>query len=265
MGRGPIPRRTAWGAPASKAWNFHVFRNPNRTSALAFGLQFRRGMETTSLGLPTEMRPRERLLAYGAENLSESELLAVVLGTVGPTPAFVAATELLARFGGLPELARCATSELRRHVGPVRAARIQAALELGRRALVPRARLHTIETPLDVYRYVRPRMAHLTREVFHVLLLDTRHRLIADRRVAEGGLAACAIAPRDVFEPAIREAAPALIFVHNHPSGDPTPSRDDVALTERLGHAARLLGLSLVDHVVVADGGYTSLAEMGKL
>ncbi len=145
------------------------------------------------------------------------------------------------------------------------AARIQAAFELGRRALVPRTRLTTIATPLDVYQYARPRLAHLTREVFHVLLLDTRHRLVADRRVAEGGLAACAISPRDVFEPAIREAAPALVFIHNHPSGDPTPSRDDVLLTERLGQAAKLLGLSLIDHVVVADGGYASLAEMGKL
>lgn len=222
-------------------------------------------METQTLALPQEMRPRERLIAHGPENLSEAELLAVVLGTVGPTPALTAATELLARFGGLSELARCATSELRRHVGPVRAARIQAAFEVGRRALVPRARLTTIETPLDVYTYARPRLAHLTREVFHVLLLDTRHRLVADRRVAEGGLAACAISPRDVFEPAIREAAPALVFVHNHPSGDPTPSRDDILLTERLGQAARLLGLSLIDHVVVADGGYASLAELGKL
>src|SRR5690606_8458363 len=119
--------------------------------------------------------------------------------------------------------------------------------------------------PEDVYRYARPRLAHLTQEVFHVLLLDTRHRLVADRRVAAGGLASCAIAPRDVFEPAIREAAPAIVLVHNHPSGDPTPSRDDVALTRRLADGARLLGLSLVDHVVVADGGFASLAEMGKL
>src|SRR5690606_5459419 len=155
-------------------------------------------METQLSALPTEMRPRERLVAYGAENLSEAELLAVVLGTVGPTPALAAATELLARFGGLSELARCATSELCRLVGPVRAARLQAAFEVGRRALVPRARLTTIETPLDVFNYARPRLAHLTREVFHVLLLDTRHRLVADRRVAEGGLAACAVSPRDV-------------------------------------------------------------------
>jgi DNA repair protein RadC len=211
------------------------------------------------------MRPRERLIAHGAEALSEIELLSVALGSVGPKPATSAATELLGRFGSLQELARCSLSELARHLGPVRSARLHAALELGRRAQAPRQRDLTIEGPLDVYRYARPRLAHLTREVFHVLLLDTRHRLVADRRVAEGGLASCAIAPRDVFEAAIREAAPALVFVHNHPSGDPTPSRDDIVLTERLGKAAKLLGISLVDHVVIADGGFVSLAEMGKL
>lgn len=222
-------------------------------------------METRSLVVPPEMRPRERLITYGPDCLSEIELAAVVLGSVGPRPALSAAADLLSRHGSLSELARCSIHELSRSLGPVRAARLHAALELGRRAMVPRSRDLRIETPLDVFRYARPRLAHLTREVFHVLLLDTRHRLVADRRVAEGGLASCAIAPRDVFEAAIREAAPALVFVHNHPSGDPTPSRDDVLLTERLGKAAQLLGLSLIDHVVVADGGYSSLAEMGKL
>lgn len=218
------------------------------------------------LHLPERARPRERLLEAGAAQLSEVELLALVLGTAGPLGAIRAAESLLARFGSLPELARCSAAELARDgVGKARAARLLAALELGRRALEPRTRAVALHRPEDVFRYARPRLAHLTHEVFHVLLLDTRHRLVADRRVASGGLASCAIAPRDVFEPAIREAAPAVVFVHNHPSGDPTPSRDDVELTRRLGEAARLLGISLLDHVVIADGGYTSLAELGKL
>lgn len=219
-----------------------------------------------SEGLPAGARPRERLLEGGSGQLSEVELLALVLGTAGPVPAVRAAEDLLGRFGSLPELARCATRELAEGgIGPARAARVAAALELGRRSLVPRQRGLSLSRPEDVYRYARPLLGHLTHEVFHVLLLDTRHRLVADRRVATGSLAACAIAPRDVFEPAIREAAPALIFVHNHPSGDPSPSRDDVELTRRLGEGARILGISLVDHVVVADGGFASLAEMGKL
>jgi DNA repair protein RadC len=215
--------------------------------------------------LPPEARPRERLLDAGTAQLSEVELLAIVLGSAGRLPAMRAAEVLLGRHGSLPEIARLAPAELARSVGVARAARLAAALELGRRALEPRDRTLVLCRPEDVFRYARPRLAHLTQEVFHVLLLDTRNRLVADRRVAAGGLASCAIAPRDVFEPAIREAAPALVFVHNHPSGDPTPSRDDVELTRRLAEGARLLGLSLIDHVVVADGGFASLAEMGKL
>lgn len=225
-----------------------------------------RAMGRTIRELPPDTRPRERLLGAGSAQLSEIELLALVLGSAGRVPALRAAECLLARHGSLPELARLAPAELARNgVGAARAARLVAAFELGRRALEPRDRPIVLTRPEDVYRYARPRLAHLTQEVFHVLLLDTRHRLVADRRVAAGGLASCAIAPRDVFEPAIREAAPAIVFVHNHPSGDPTPSRDDVALTRRLADGARLLGLSLVDHVVVADGGFASLAEMGKL
>lgn len=224
------------------------------------------GLVESSGRSPHVHRPRERLLEGGSGQLSEIELLALVLGSAGPVPAVRAAEGLLERFGSLPELARCSTTELSdKGIGPTRAARLAAALELGRRALSPRIRSTSLAKPEDVYRYARPRLAHLTFEVFHVLLLDTRHRLVADRRVATGGLASCAISPRDVFEPAIREAAPALIFVHNHPSGDPTPSRDDIELTRRLAEASRMLGLSLVDHVVVADGGFTSLAEMGKL
>jgi DNA repair protein RadC len=216
--------------------------------------------------LPEESRPRERLLDGGPDRLSEVELVALVLGSAGPTPALRTAEELLARFGGAGELARLPARELSRcGLGAARAARLAAALELGRRAQTPRLRELSLATPADVFRWARPRLGHLTREVFHVLLLDARHRIVADRRVAEGGLSSCAISPRDVFEPAIREAAPAVIFVHNHPSGDPTPSRDDVALTRRLRDAATMLGVALVDHVVVADGGYVSLLEAGKL
>jgi DNA repair protein RadC len=216
--------------------------------------------------LPAETRPRERLLEGGPDRLSEVELLALVLGSAGRLPAVRAAEDLLRRYGGPGELSRLPARELSRGgIGEARAARLAAALELGRRAQTPRLRELALATPSDVYRWARPRLGHLTREVFHVLLLDARHRIVADRRVAEGGLSSCAISPRDVYEPAIREAAPAVIFVHNHPSGDPTPSRDDVALTRRLKEAGAVLGVTLVDHVVVADGGYVSLLEAGKL
>lgn len=210
-------------------------------------------MQITFEEVATQSTIAEQLTAYGPDRMATGDLIAAIVGR--PTKIDMP----------INELARLSLSEIERYTSPKAALRIAAALELGRRSLSPRQRDTVLETPLNVYAYCRPRMAHLTREVFHVLLLDSRHRLVADRRVAEGGLASCAISARDVFEPAIREAAPAMIFVHNHPSGDPTPSQDDILLTARLLKAAKLLGLSLIDHVVVADGGFSSLAEMGKL
>ncbi len=197
--------------------------------------------------------------AADASVLTDVELIAQL---TGDRPG---AEKLMTEYPSISEVGRLAVSELSRCMSRVRAARFAAALELGRRASMPRVRDVSMSTPADVFRYAKPRLAHLTREVFHVLCLDARHRLKADRRVAEGGLSACAISPRDVFEPAIREAAPAILVIHNHPSGDPTPSRDDIALTRRIREAAQHLGISLVDHVVVADGGYVSLLEAGKL
>ncbi len=198
-------------------------------------------------------RGRTGLALETFEGLTDEELLRVLVGTRDGVE------ELLSRYGAINELARLAPTELAQVLTPARAERVAAALELGRRAAVPRVRELTLDSAHEVYRYARPRMAHLTYEVFHVLLLDTKRRLVADRRVGQGGLASCALSPRDVFEPAIREAAPAVIFVHNHPSGSPEPSRDDVALTVRLAEAAGMLGITLVDHVVVADGGFASV------
>ncbi len=208
-------------------------------------------------------RPRERLLAAGAAMLPDAELIGLVLGCAGPEPAHAAALRLLGRHGSLPELSRMSPSELSRAIGAARSARLSAALELGRRAVAPRPRGGHVRSAAEVYALVRTRLAHLTREEFHVLLLDARHRVVALRRVAEGGVSACALTPRDVFEPAIREAAPAIVAIHNHPSGDPSPSQDDVVLTRRLEEAADVLGIALLYHVVVGDAGFTSLRSWG--
>ena len=208
-------------------------------------------------------RPRERLLAAGAAMLPDAELIGLVLGCAGPEPAHAAALRLLGRHGSLPELSRMSPSELSRAIGAARSARLSAALELGRRAVAPRPRGGHVRSAAEVYALVRTRLAHLTREEFHVLLLDARHRVVALRRVAEGGVSACALTSREVFEPAIREAAPAIVAIHNHPSGDPSPSQDDVVLTRRLEEAADVLGIALLDHVVVGDAGFTSLHSWG--
>lgn len=165
----------------------------------------------------------------------------------------------------LNEAMRLEHSELVRKVGKRAATKLSAAFEFSRRAMTPRQRDLRIETPSDVFQLMRPRIGHLTQEVFYVLLLDSKHRLVRQVQVAQGGLASCALTARDVFEPVIREAAPAMIFVHNHPSGDPTPSADDILLTQRLVKGAQLLGLSILDHIVVTADGFTSLAEMGKM
>ena len=138
-----------------------------------------------------------------------------------------------------------------------------ASVSLGRLALRPRPLGKKLENSVSVYAYMRPVLAHLAKEVFHALLLDSQHNLISDRRSCEGGLASCSIAPREAFVPALSEGAAAVIFVHNHPSGDPRPSPDDIKLTERLVAAGDVIGVHVLDHVVVADRGYVSLADLG--
>lgn len=210
-------------------------------------------------------RPRERLAALGAEALSDHELLALLLGG---GRADVAAHALLRRFGSLHGLDRAGLAELRAvpGLGLARAAALKAALTLGRRAVTrERTRGPRIRSAEDVHARLSPVLRHHDREVFAVVLLDTRHRILSEVRVAEGGLTACAIHPREVFEPAIREGAAAIIFVHNHPSGDPTPSQEDLALTTRLCITADALGVRALDHVIIGDGGYVSLADRGLM
>lgn len=190
----------------------------------------------------------------------------VLVGLFGDDSEVVRSQIALAlrEHGSIAALSRLSAADLQTYFGEQRSALLLAAMDVGRRSLIPVERNVRADSPASVYALMRPLIAHLTREEFHVVLLDARHRVIATRRVAEGGLASCAISPRDVFEPAIREAAPAMVLVHNHPSGDPSPSADDVALTHRLVDGARVLGIRVVDHVVVATSGYSSLAELGK-
>jgi DNA repair protein RadC len=215
--------------------------------------------------VPAEGRPRERLAAVGAEHLTDAELLAIVLGAgTRRAPVTVVAERLLRAAGGLAGLALAAELELRAHagVGPVRAAVVLAALELGRRAAAARpARGQRLAGASDVWTYFRTRLAPLRIEEFWAVALDVRHRVQGELCVARGSLTGVEVHPRDVFRPLIRVAAAAVIFCHNHPSGDPTPSRQDVELTARLRDVGDLCGIPVVDHVVVGWEGYASLAE----
>jgi DNA repair protein RadC len=212
-----------------------------------------------------EARPRERLAAVGAEHLADAELLAIVLG-VGTRrlPVTEVAEGLLRAAGGLAGLSLAAELDLRDQagIGPVRAAVVLAALELGRRAAAARpARGQRLAGASDVWTYFRARLAPLRVEEFWAVALDVRHRVQGELCVARGSLTGVEVHPRDVFRPLIRSAAAAVIFCHNHPSGDPTPSRQDVELTARLRDVGELCGIPVVDHVVVGWEGYASLAE----
>jgi DNA repair protein RadC len=212
-----------------------------------------------------EARPRERLAAVGAEHLTDAELLAIVLGSGTRRFAVTEVAERLLRAaGGLAGLSLAAELELRDQagIGPVRAAVVLAALELGRRAAAARpARGQRLAGASDVWTYFRARLAPLRVEEFWAVALDVRHRVQGELCVARGSLTGVEVHPRDVFRPLIRAAAAAVIFCHNHPSGDPTPSRQDVELTARLRDVGELCGIPVVDHVVVGWEGYASLAE----
>jgi len=225
-------------------------------------------------GCPTDTVPRralgtrERILGGGGRTCSDAELLALVLDGGGArAPALALAHQLLEVTGGLAQLDRldrhaCAAL---RELQPRQAAAARAALEIGRRAAaVPLAARSPVRDAAAVYRHFRGRLPQLDREVFYLLLLDGKNRVQGEVRVSEGSLTAALVHPREVFAPAIRDAAAALILVHNHPSGDPTPSAEDVAITERLRQVGELVGIRVLDHVVIGRAGYASMAEAGR-
>jgi len=215
--------------------------------------------------LEPEARPRERLAARGAGQLTEAELVAILLGSgVRGASALEVAGAILRAVDGVAGLLRATPAELVRHagVGPARATLIVAALELGRRALAARPpRGQRVAGASEVWTYFRGRLAALEVEEFWALTLDVRHRVQGEHFLARGSLTGVEIHPRDVFRPLIRQAAAAVIFCHNHPSGDPAPSRADIELTARLREVGELCGIPVLDHVVVGWEGYASLAE----
>jgi DNA repair protein RadC len=218
---------------------------------------------------PAEERPRERFLAKGAEALSDAECLAILLGTgVAGRTALDQARALLAAFGSLAEVAVREVQELAGPggLGVAKAVRIGAAAELARRVRArPGAGRVRLSSPEEVAGYYGPALEAKRKEVFHVALLDSQNGLLRDVRVSEGSLSASIVHPREVFRAAILEACAHLILVHNHPSGDPTPSREDVQLTRQLAEGGRLLGLRVHDHVIIGHGRHVSLAQRGTL
>jgi DNA repair protein RadC len=214
-------------------------------------------------------RPREKLLRHGVAALGDNELVAIVLGTGSESAgALEVANDLLASRGGLRGIARSSCGELARTggVGPAKAARLLAALEVGRRTLMrdPSERV-LIGSPRDAALYLLPAFGSRPVECFGIVLLDTSHRVLGTRIVAVGTMTGTVVEPRDVFREAMLGGATAVVVFHNHPSGDPSPSPDDLEVTGRLVAAGILLGIDVVDHLILGDARYCSLKEQNRL
>ncbi len=253
--RGEGCQRRRAGAQTRETSRAHPFKYTCRCST----------MKELSVG----DRPREKLLRHGAAALGDNELVALVLGQGSRgADALQVANRLLAAHGGAHGLARSTVDELTRSagIGPARAAQIVAAVELGRRTLAraPHAR-QRLANPREAAAYLLPQYGARPVEQFGLVLLDSKHRVLQTRVLSSGTLNTSIVEPREVFREAAIGSAAAIVVFHNHPSGDPTPSPEDVELTRRLAAAGVLMGIDLLDHLVLGDVRYYSFKEMGHL
>jgi DNA repair protein RadC len=217
---------------------------------------------------PRDERPRERLLSHGPSTLSDAQLLAIIIrnGRAGRS-AVDLGRELLERFGSLAGIEQAGMKEICEveGIGPAKAAEIKAAVELGRRYQKPSLAGASFCSSSDVAAYYRPRMKDLKKEIFRCALLDTKNALIREEVVSIGSLSASIVHPRDTFKAAVRESAAAVIFIHNHPSGDIKPSQEDILLTRRLVQAGEVIGIQVLDHIIIGDGDHFSFRDNGMI
>ena len=220
---------------------------------------------------PEADRPREKLLAQGSHALSEAELLAIILRNGNASTGESAmdhARVLLTRFGGLNGIDQATVRELSavKGIGPAKVAQIKASLEIGRRIGTQKwetgAPLRSSE---DVYHHFRDQLGAEKRELFYVVLLNNKNRKIRDVKISEGSLTASLVHPREVYNPVIRDSAAAVVFVHNHPSGDPAPSPEDIDITRRLKEVGDVMGIRVLDHVVIGHNRVFSFSDKGML
>lgn len=220
--------------------------------------------------LPDEERPREKLMYYGKEALSNGELLAILLRTgTREKSALDLANELIGRGDeGLLSLCEATPEELAevKGMGEAKSCQLLAAIELGRRvATHPRKERVSVSNPEDIVRLFMEKMRYYKEEHFVALLLDTKGKVIEENEISVGDLNSAPIHPREVFKQAIRRSAAAVILVHNHPSGDPEPSPEDILVTDRLVETAEIVGIQVVDHIIIGDGSFTSLKMEGHM
>ncbi len=219
--------------------------------------------------LPHEERPRERMMQYGAEALSHAELLAILLRTgTQQESALHLAQRILMQAGNLRQLVDLSLEELMeiKGIGAAKALQLKAGIELGRRLALSRHTLSpAIRSPRDVSDLLSEQLRYLQKEHFVCLFLNTKNVVIAQETLSIGSLNAAVVHPREVFRAAIKCSSASIICAHNHPSGDPTPSKEDVQLTQRLIEAGSIVGIDVLDHIVIGDGQYVSLKERGLI
>jgi DNA repair protein RadC len=219
---------------------------------------------------PESDRPREKLLEKGAETLSQAELLAIILRT-GEASTGQSAVDhgrtLMTRFeDSFRRLEEASIQDLCaiKGIGPAKAAQIKAALEIAKRFAQEEIKKgEQFRSSADVFNHYREHLGGLKKEEFHVLLLDAKNRKIKDVRVSEGSLTSSLVHPREVFNPVIRESAAAVILIHNHPSGDPLPSQEDLQITRRLREIGEVMGVQVLDHLIIGKGKYVSFVDDG--
>lgn len=222
--------------------------------------------------LPTEERPRERLHRYGAQVLSDVELLVVLIRTgTRAESALGIAQRILKGDGGKSGLAYVVDSSVEelskiKGIGPAKAIQIKAAVELGRRiSSYDRREQITITSPLDVKDLLMEEMRFLEKEHFKTILLNIKNHVISVEDISIGSLNSSIVHPREVFKPAIRRSSASVLLVHNHPSGDPTPSKEDIEVTGRLVEAGKILGINVLDHIIIGNNHIISLKEKGLM
>lgn len=221
---------------------------------------------------PEDERPRERLVREGAERLSPAQLLAILLrtGSEGKS-AIELAMELINRFGDFRAMSGVTVHELCsvKGVGIAKASQIKAAIEIGKRSasypLSKKRRVISSKDIYDVYRHYIQHFHGMKKEVFRLVMLDGKNRIFSDYVVSEGCLTSSIVHPREVYIQAIKNSAASVIFLHNHPSGDPTPSPEDIEITKRLIAAGDLIGIKVLDHIIMGEGEYLSFADKGLL
>ncbi len=219
--------------------------------------------------IPESERPRERMLRYGSGGLSNIELLAILLRTGSQNESVIQlAQSVMSRLETLQDFHEISIEELTkiRGIGPAKAIQIIAGIELGRRVFqqVPQIKF-SIHMPGDAARYIEDDIKYLKQEHFITLLLDTKNQIISKETISVGTLNSSIVHPREVFKPAIKKSISSIILVHNHPSGDPTPSKEDIEVTKRLVKAGELLGIGILDHIIIGDSKYMSFKEEGLI